>query len=228
MMDFTRTSSPPAKLALLSALFLVSFSLYGLYCFNTVSEVKVNGPFYHRIVQGKDVIADILPPPEYLVETYLTAFQMLDDKNGAQLPAFVGKIERLKGEYLSRHAFWNASLPDDELKRALVDGSYAPALRMLDSLEKVFIPALKAGDRNRAEAVLHGSIQEDYAEHRAKIDEVTLLAKRRNHDDEASARIAERARTIGQIVVGLALILMLSSVSWYLVRQNPRLNSAPG
>jgi methyl-accepting chemotaxis protein len=33
----------------------------------------VNGPVYQEIVNGKDLIADILPPPLYIVESYMLA-----------------------------------------------------------------------------------------------------------------------------------------------------------
>jgi hypothetical protein len=48
--------------------------------------VKANGPIYVKIAQGKDLIADILPPPEYIIESYLNCLQMVEavgtDKNG--------------------------------------------------------------------------------------------------------------------------------------------------
>jgi hypothetical protein len=34
----------------------------------TLNTVKVNGPIYQSIVSNKDLTADILPPPAYLVE----------------------------------------------------------------------------------------------------------------------------------------------------------------
>ncbi len=38
---------------------------------SALSQLKVNGPIYRQIVLGKDLIADILPPPEYVIEAYL-------------------------------------------------------------------------------------------------------------------------------------------------------------
>jgi hypothetical protein len=46
---------------------------------------KVNGPIYRQIIQGKDLIADILPPPEYIIESYLVALQAQDQTPGKQL-----------------------------------------------------------------------------------------------------------------------------------------------
>ena len=47
--------------------------------YNTVQQVKINGDMYGKIIDSKDLIADILPPPDYIVESHLTCFQMLDE-----------------------------------------------------------------------------------------------------------------------------------------------------
>ena len=41
-----------------------------------IHKVRVNGPLYHDIVTDKDLIADILPPPQYIIESYLVALQI--------------------------------------------------------------------------------------------------------------------------------------------------------
>ena len=42
----------------------------GMYSLNAL---KVGGPLYSQIKLGNDLIADILPPPEYVLESYLEA-----------------------------------------------------------------------------------------------------------------------------------------------------------
>ena len=49
-----------------------------------LDEVKVGGPHYQRIVLGKDLLADILPPPEYIVEPFLEATLALGDPQHAK------------------------------------------------------------------------------------------------------------------------------------------------
>ncbi|MCY0146750.1 hypothetical protein OEG84_03210 [Hoeflea sp. G2-23] len=36
-------------------------------------DLKVTGPVYTEIVDNKDLLADILPPPLYVVESYMLA-----------------------------------------------------------------------------------------------------------------------------------------------------------
>src|SRR4051794_13642409 len=134
MSRFFRNSRTAAKLGALALVFLLAFSLYGLYCINTVTEVKINGPYYKRIVQGKDVIADILPPPLYLIESYLNAFRMLRSRNPEELAALAAQAARLRSEYAGRHGYWEANLPEGALKQVLVRDAYVPAQRMLNAI----------------------------------------------------------------------------------------------
>ena len=61
---------------LLSTVF-VGFAVYGLVSFQTLGALKVGGPLYQHIVQNKDMVADVLPPPEYIIESYLVTLQMV-------------------------------------------------------------------------------------------------------------------------------------------------------
>ena len=40
-------------------------------CAVALWKLSVGGPVYEQIVLGKDLVADILPPPEYVIEAYL-------------------------------------------------------------------------------------------------------------------------------------------------------------
>lgn len=67
------------KLILLLALFVTGFISFGIVAKNTLEIIKVNGPIYKNIVSGKDLIADILPPPEYIVESYLDVLHLVGE-----------------------------------------------------------------------------------------------------------------------------------------------------
>jgi methyl-accepting chemotaxis protein len=54
----------------------------------------VNGPVYQEIVYGKDLIADILPPPLYIVESYMLANEI---NRARQLRTEHTKIRCLNG-----------------------------------------------------------------------------------------------------------------------------------
>ena len=54
----------------------LAFAMFAILAWSTIGATKVNGPAYHEIVAGKDLIADVLPPPEYIVEANLVAHQL--------------------------------------------------------------------------------------------------------------------------------------------------------
>lgn len=217
MAPLLRNIRSQAKVALLAAVFLLSFSLYGIYCIETVNEVKVNGPIFRDIERSQDLIADVLPPPEYLVETVLIAYQLLDEGSAGEIAKLGDRAESLRSEYLERHSHWEQALPPGPLRSALVDSSFLPAQRILDALEKRFLPAIRAGDKAGARAVLDREIRPDYLRHREGIDAVVKLAKARNAQAEAGAEIAVRSRTYGQVVIGILLFAFLSFFASYVL-----------
>lgn len=217
MEPLLRNIRSQAKVATLTAVFLLSFSLYGIYCIGTVNEVKVTGPIYRDIERSQDVIADVLPPPEYLVETMLIAYQLLDEGDTGQIAKLGERAERLRSEYLARHAYWEQALPPGPLRSTLVDSSFQPAQRILDALENRFLPAIRAGDKAAARAVLDREIRPDYQRHRERIDAVVQAAKSLNLQAEAGAEMAVRSRTYGQIAIGILLFAFLSFFSSYVL-----------
>ena len=61
------------KMSLLVAVFLAGFLAFVLLSGERSKPFKVRGPIYQQIVRAKTSIADVLPPPEYIIESYLLA-----------------------------------------------------------------------------------------------------------------------------------------------------------
>src|SRR5438105_12300911 len=97
------------KMFMIVGFSIAVFAAFALYAYSTLETVKVNGPFYQRIVQGKDVVADILPPPEYIIEANLVVYQIADALETGDRGAIDGLIQKgktLREDYETRHAFW--------------------------------------------------------------------------------------------------------------------------
>ncbi len=78
---------------------------------------------------GKDVVADILPPPEYIVESYLTALQIVDALESgrtAEVTSRIERLEKLRAEYDSRHEYWEKNLTETELRQLLLTNPIDP------------------------------------------------------------------------------------------------------
>jgi PAS domain S-box-containing protein len=206
---------------LLMAVFMLGFALSSLVGYLGLAKVQVNGPIYQRVVQGKDLIADILPPPEYLIESYLLVLEMTRAEPAA-LPSLIEQSNKLRGEFEDRHKFWLADLPDGKLKTLMVNDAYLPGMAFLDLRDKEFIPALQAGNRAAAEALLP-QLAERYARHRAVIDEVVKLANERIAVDEKNAAAIINDNYLLMTSLSATISLLVALLGWSIIRNLNRL-----
>jgi methyl-accepting chemotaxis protein len=203
------------KLAFIGLTTLVIFAVYASLSFHTLTTLKVNGGMYKEIVQGKDLVADILPPPEYIIESYLTALQMLGTTDTKELNTLIEKNDALYKDYMDRHQFWISSLQEGEMKKELVETSYTPAIAFYDLIKQKFIPAIKAGNKEAARELAYGAIREKYEQHRLAINAVVQMANDRNTEGEKNAAQIIRSRTIIMIsFITLGIVLLASLISW--------------
>jgi methyl-accepting chemotaxis protein len=127
----------------LIVIMILGSAFFAVVSLNTLDTVKVNGPLYKQIVDSKDLIADILPPPEYLIESYLVVLQMLEEQDEGKLNALVQKSAKLREEYETRHQFWDKTLGPGPLRDTMIVRSYEPAKQFLDLRDREFIPAIQ-------------------------------------------------------------------------------------
>ncbi|MCE5282311.1 MAG: methyl-accepting chemotaxis protein [Deltaproteobacteria bacterium] len=196
-----------AKLISLVVTFLVIFILFAYVSYDTLNRLRVNGTMYLEIVQGKDLIADILPPPEYIIESYLVTLQLLGETKNENIEAFLKRGKALKDDYLARHEVWVNTLPAGQMKDIMVQQSYAPAMAFFDLRDNQFIPAIQKGDKAKATELAFGAMRDQYELHRKAIDEVVRLATEQNANIERDAASAINMKTM--LMFGIALIGIL-------------------
>ncbi len=165
IMNFIKNLKISQKLALILLAFMIGFLLFLLNNYNILKHVKVNEKNYKELILGKDLVADILPPPEYIIESYLTVFEMQqnidDSRKIEELSDYL--INKLKKEYYERHEFWgNDSIfivNDNELRDAMVKSSYRYADEFFKVAEQEFLPAIKNKDKRKVNEMLTGKLK---------------------------------------------------------------------
>lgn len=207
------------KLLALGILFLLAFGGFAAVAWNTLGIVKVNGPYYMNIVQSKDVIADVLPPPEYLIEAYLVTLQMTYETDMERLKAMIEKSKTLRSEFKLRREFWAKDLQEGRMKDLIVNSSYEAGIAMLDARDREFIPAILKGDRAGALKVVHGAIRENYEKHRAIVDEIVVMANDKYKLDEAAAAEIVGSRSWLLAILGAGALTLICLVFWYILGQ---------
>ncbi len=204
--------SMKSKLLILIGIFSSGFVLSGLFLLLTLNQVKVNGPIYQSIVQQKDLLADILPPPEYLIESYLVTQQMLV-ANQATLPALVDKSRALLKDFDDRHQFWQQALPDGDIKTLIGGDAYTSGKDFLNLQQSKLIPALMGGDIKTAES-LRPELEQKYSLHRTAIDKLVTQASDHASSQEADAKelISFKIFVASAIIFGFLLLGIVISL----------------
>jgi PAS domain S-box-containing protein len=204
---------------------VLGFGIYGLWSFKTLSQLKVNGPIYNRILQDKDLVADILPPPEYIIESYLVSLQLMTSPT-IDRPALIRRLETLRTEFYHRYEFWiNANLSGDS-PVVLLEKSHTPAVIFFDIAFAEFLPALDRDDQISLNASM-SKMKHAYEQHRNAIDDLVKVANTRVHNDElfANQEVLNSTRLMLAVLV-LAMVIfggIILKISLLLNRQMKRL-----
>jgi methyl-accepting chemotaxis protein len=198
------------RLLLLSVAFVLGLLVYAILTYNTRQILQIDGPLYREIMRNQDLQADVMPSGQYLGEANLVAYQLATEMDRAQQDELVRRGRALRKLYEDGHATWQQSSLDPVLKDALLVKSYEPAMRYFALRDAKLIPAVRAGNRPRALALLDGELKRAFGEHRRAIDEVVRLtqAGRAAKLQEAKETIRDRTFLIilaGFSVAGLSL-----------------------
>ena len=197
------------KLIILNVVFIIGFILFAVIAYTTITAIKINGEMYHEIISGKDLVADILPPPEYIIEAYLTALQLSKETDKTKIEALIHDEEQLKINYDTRHDFWVGRLPEGNLKKNMVEDSYKPAIEFFEIFENEFVPAVRNGDEEKANEILTSKLDKLYLEHRLAIDQVVVLA---NNENSGIEKTASKMVSSDLIILGILVIVVLFTV----------------
>jgi methyl-accepting chemotaxis protein len=190
-------------------------------------QLRVGGPLYTQIKLGNDLIADILPPPEYIVEAYLEATLALRDPPKAL--AHKERLGQLHKEYDERRDYWIKSDLDTALKAKLTTKSDAAVQRFWAITERELLPALIKNDSVAAEKS-YGQLGSIYAEHRELIDDIVKQVNADNSALEITAtnRVATFSLIVWSVsgIVALVIALGLLGMAFGVIRPVVRITEA--
>jgi methyl-accepting chemotaxis protein len=180
----------------------------------TVEQIRVGGPTFDAVALSKDLVADILPPPLYVIETYLVITKALED-GSAGVDRARSEIARLKAEAEARDAFWlKADIPE-ALRRQLLDATGRPARALFEEAQARFLPALAAGN-SAAALASYGTISDLYRAHRAEVEKTVTASEGFGRSVVEQAEALNRSARTTMIGMGLGVALSVALGVWIL------------
>jgi methyl-accepting chemotaxis protein WspA len=210
-----------SKLLILIGTCLAGLLSFALVAFNTLETVRVNGVVYTQIIDDKDLVADVLPPPLYVIETYMLAREMASTTDRGELPELSHRTNQLKREYDERHSVWVQRMPQGLLRKTLLEDAHKPAIALFELLSRLEAH-LAAGHQEDALVLLNGPLKQSYREHRRAVDQVVVLARQQSEANERKAAEIIAQRTLYLIAVAVVLAVVMTWLAWLIARSLTR------
>ncbi len=170
----------------------------------TLESVRVNGPLYARIVQGKDLTGDILPPPEYALEAHDVQLQLAREREAGRRAELAERLRALSKDFDDRHDFWGKELEAGPL-RDQMEVSYRAGRAFLATVLGDFVPARLRGE-DATEALARG--EKLFETHRKEVLELVKLSDERTKLDEQTGRDILSSRLTLLLVVALLVLVV--------------------
>ena len=180
------------QMGLMVLVFLTGFILSSAVSMYGLRQVMVNGPLYQQIARDQELIADILPPPAYIIDAYANVLQLkLAIENGADeetVQRLLADSQRTRQDYEERLSYWRSVLPEGEIRQSLTEQAADPAREFFDIRDRQVIPALLAGETARAEELIWNELRPRFEAHRSAIDRTVELGYASVNNSEQSAK----------------------------------------
>ena len=131
----------------------------------SINRIRFGGPLHADSEEMNTLTADILPPPLFVVEPFLTV-TLIADRDG-NVADHLRDLERQRQEYEARRDFWLRQDIDATLRKDL-EAVKQDGDRFWQVMEDRFIPAVKSGQQDRIDAA-HAELGTIFREHRAGV-----------------------------------------------------------
>ncbi len=217
MQNWLAQMSWTKKLILIAGVSAVGVLVFSLVALNTLATVRIHGPLYEEIQTAKDLRADILPPPHYLVEATLyvdEAYAMANANNFEAAREAISGYARAKSDYWESHKMWQQRLKHPELQQALLSDAHQPAQQFFNLIDRQFKPALARADKQSL-AQIYPTIKAAFRQHRAAVLKAVEISERweRQKEQEAQAIMQSRTRLLWGVLIAVVGVMIVGTVT---------------
>lgn len=146
-------------------------------------EIRFGGPIERKHALHNELLADVLPPPAYVVEPFLETTQIVLDPRDAGRR--LSRLAALESEYRQRRGYWSRiELPEES--RAQLDRVIGDADRFWRVVDGPFAHAVRAGDFATARRLHRTEVSTLYARQHEEV--IGLVALSRSYTDAQMVR----------------------------------------
>ena len=197
------------KVLLMTGLIVAGLLVQAAVVQRSVEQIRIHGPAYVEIRAHEKLISDILPPPAFVLEAFLTVHELLEQRDPSKRQLLLDHLRSAQRDYEARHRHWRDHVSDTQLREMLTRSAYEHGASFFTAVERDFLPALNAGQTDKARAILDGPLRAHYEQHRASIREAAALSRKLVDQQEAQAA----SRADGLLIMNALGILIMAALS---------------
>ncbi|MCA3574302.1 MAG: HAMP domain-containing protein [Aestuariivirga sp.] len=174
------------RLMIAFGMVIVGFLIFlGLQTHRSINDIKIGSDNYTRIAEGKDLIADILPPPLYPAEPF--AYMQILEARPELKEQLRARIDMIEADYRRRIDHWKENIAAIDIMSEKDSQAFLAEVERYNSrfwsdFRNAVLPAIERGD-DAAVDVIAARMSEDFIDFGAYMS-------------EQAARIGERATAI--------------------------------
>jgi Methyl-accepting chemotaxis protein len=169
-------------------------------------EIRFGGPIERKHALNDEMLADILPPPAFVVEPYLEA--SLAAADASKGPHSLKRIAEIRGEFLQRKEYWEQANVPAEMRPQL-ERTIAVADDFFSAVETYLVPAINTRDRERINDVLQTRLTPLYERQHQEVTKLVALS--RNFDQRETAR-DDRTVLICLVFSGVLAMAVIAAI----------------
>ena len=212
MADFRlSTLSLSARFALLIAANVLTTVLLLALAVTSFQALRGNA---ERAFVAKDVVADILPPPLYLIELRLVLSEAVEGSR--KLGEAREALAQLAKDYTGRVAYWQAN-PPYGLEKWLLGEQHRLAQQLLAEADAKVLAPLERGDLPAAKEGLK-AVHELYLRHRQGVDQTVAQGNRFAETSMAEFDAARQRGFSLLLALGSPAVVLIGVSLWTLKR----------
>jgi methyl-accepting chemotaxis protein len=210
-----------SRLKLVQLIFIIFGLLIVAVCGTVYSNIEnnksiaINSSQYNQIVDLKDFMADILPPPEYLLEAWQLCLQMAAIPS--DLKPFVKSIDQLRSDFDDRNKYWDKKFNKLSVHDVVTNDLYHSGKTFFKIYDNDLLPAFRTQNQESIELALF-KMSKAYLTHRKVIDSLVQYANDTSTQVESSTTtLLEDTATKNYFIITI-LIALAFALGYFLVR----------
>jgi methyl-accepting chemotaxis protein len=160
--------------------------LLAYQAFQSAGSVKIGSKLYADVIQSNDLVADVLPPPQYIVEAALLVRQIRMATPSEREP-LVARFKQTREEFETGQKRWLSDAMPEHLRELITNKTATPARAFYDEVERQFMPALAANNDAAMDESLR-KLDGFYRQNRVAVEELVTLAVARKAQLETESK----------------------------------------